>query len=133
MADRAVTERSLEILPYGASFTAGLVVCLALTIASGGKEAVDVDAYYSVGIPLLALAMLALGYVFPKQPWRWTLSMVAGQTAAMLLTGSSLSLFPIAMVFMLVVSIPQFVAGFVGAYFGRRGTRKSSRAAATSE
>ncbi len=132
MTKGAPTAQSSEIFPYAASFFAGLVVCLGLSIAAGGREAVDTAAYYPVGIPLMALAILALAYVFPKQSWRWTLSMAAGQITAMLLTGSSLSLWPIAMVMMLILSIPQFVAGFVGAYFGRRGAARLKEAAARS-
>jgi hypothetical protein len=49
--------------------------------------------------------------------------MAAGQMTAMLLTGSSLSLWPIAIVAMLVLSIPQFAAGVVGSYFAKRGAR----------
>jgi hypothetical protein len=131
MANGTATAQGSEILPYGASFAIGFVVCLGVTIATGGKEAVDAAAYYSLGIPLMALAMLAIGYVFPKRPWRWTLSMAVGQTAAMLATGSGLSLWPIAMIMMLILSIPQFVAGSVGAYFGKRGARKSAGAAAS--
>ena len=114
--------RDSEFFPYAASFSAGLIVCLGLTIVAGGKEAVDTAAYFPVGVPLMALAILALGYLFPHRPWRWTLSMAAGQTSAMLLTGSSLSLWPLAIIAMLVYSVPQFAAGSVGSAIARRGS-----------
>lgn len=123
LSDDTSRAQSGEFFPYATSFMAGLVVCLALSIAHGGQEAVDTAGYVPIGIPLMALAILVVSYLFPNRPWRWTLSMAAGQMTAMLLTGSSLSLWPIAMIAMLVVSIPQFVAGFVGAYFARRGAR----------
>ena len=123
MSNPAAQVPSSEFFPYVASFMAGLVVCLALSFAAGGREAVDTAAYAPLGIPLMALAILALSYLFPQRPWRWTLSMAGGQMVAMLLTGSSLSLWPLAIVAMLFLSIPQFAAGFVGAYFARRGAR----------
>lgn len=123
MSRDAAQTHSSEFFPYAASFLAGLVVCLGLSITAGGAEAVDTAAYVPLGIPLMALAILALGYLFPTRPWRWTLSMAAGQMIAMLLTGSSLSLWPLAIIAMLFLSIPQFVAGFVGSYLARRGTR----------
>lgn len=123
MSKVAARGESSELCPYAVSFVVGLLVCLGLSIGSGGKEAVDTAAYLPIGIPLMALAILVLSYLFPTRPWRWTLCMAAGQMSAMLLTGSSLSLWPIAMVAMLILSIPQFVAGFVGAYFARRSTQ----------
>jgi hypothetical protein len=123
MSDDAANAGSSELFPYAASFLAGFVVCLGLTITAGGREAVDTAAYFPVGIPLMALAILAISYLFPNRPWRWTVSMAAGQMTAMLLAGSSLSLWPIAMIAMLVYSIPQFVAGFAGSKLARRGAR----------
>ena len=123
MPHEAMRAPSSAFFPYAASALAGLVVCLGLTITAGGQEAVDTSAYLPIGVPLMALAILAVSYLFPTRPWRWTLSMAAGQMLAMLLTGSSLSLWPIAIVAILFLSIPQFVAGYVGAYLARRGAR----------
>lgn len=121
MTTDAARAQSGEFFPYAASLLAGLVVCLGLTIVAGGREAVDSAQYFPVGVPLMALAILAISYLFPQRPWRWTLAMAAGQMSAMVLSGSSLSLWPIAIVAMLVYSIPQFVAGAVGSYLARRG------------
>lgn len=121
MSKDTAQAHSSEFFPYAASSLSGFVVCLGLTIAAGGQEAVDTAEYFPIGIPLMAVAILAISYLFPNRPWRWTVSMAAGQMTAMILTGSSLSLWPIAMVAMLIYSIPQFVAGFVGSRLARRG------------
>ena len=89
MSKEAAQGQNSEFFPYVASFLAGLVVCLALSIAAGGREAVDTAAYAPLGIPLMAVAILALSYLFPQQSWRWTLSMAGGQMSAMLLTGNT--------------------------------------------
>jgi hypothetical protein len=120
MDTRAVHTRSHEFFPYATSFLAGLVVCLGLTFASGGREAVDSAHYFPIGVPLMALAILVIALLFPRRAWRWTLSMAAGQMSAMVATGSSLSLWPIAIVAMLLYSIPQFVAGAIGSFVARR-------------
>ena len=46
--------------------------------------------------------------------------MAAGQATALALGGSGLSLWPLALVFMTVCSLPQFLAGMVGSRLGLR-------------
>lgn len=116
-----------DYFPYAASALAGFVVCVALTMTSGGREAIDTAAYFPVGVPLMVATIFAISYLFPTRPWRWTLSMAAGQMLAMLLAGSSLNLWPLAIIAMLVYSIPQFLAGMAGAQFGRRRTTGQAR------
>jgi len=115
-----VADPGQDYFPYAASTLAGMIVCTALTITAGGREAVDTAAYFPVGVPLMATAIFAISYLFPVRPWRWTLSMAAGQMLAMLLAGSSLTLWPIAIVAMLVYSTPQFLAGMAGAGLSKR-------------
>jgi uncharacterized membrane protein len=120
MSEIVEKARGNAFLPYSASFVAGFAVCLALTIASGGREAVDTAGYLTIGIPLMAVTIFAISYAVPARPARWTLSMAAGQMIAMFLTGSGLSMWPIAIVFMLIYSTPQFIAGYFGSRMGRR-------------
>jgi len=116
-----------DYFPYAASALAGAVVCLALTITSGGREAIDTAAYFPLGVPLMAAAIFVISYVFPLRAWRWTLSMAAGQLVAMLLAGSSLNLWPLAIIAMLVYSTPQFLAGLAGSRLGRRKATSRAR------
>lgn len=125
MSEDAARAQGSEFFPYAASFLAGFVVCIALTIASDGGEAVDSSAYFPIAVPLMALVIFAISYAFPRRPARWTLTMAAGQMIAMLMTGSGLSLWPIAMVAMLVYSMPQFIAGHLGSRMGRRRGAKA--------
>ncbi len=120
MSEDSAKARGSAFFPYTASFVAGLAICLVLTLASDGREAVDTAAYVPIGIPLMAATIFAISYAYPARPARWTLSMAAGQMIAMLLTGSGLSMWPIAIVFMLIYSIPQFIAGHFGSRMGRR-------------
>lgn len=113
--------RRADTVPYAASALAGLFVCGAISFAAGGREAWDSGLYYSFGIPAMVLAIFAISYLFPKASWRWTLAMAAGQLAAMLFGGASLSLWPLAILAMLFYSLPQFAAGFFASRLALRG------------
>lgn len=108
-----------NLLPYIAAALAGLITCLAVALATGRREAWDAGVYYSIGIPAMVVLIFVIAWVFPERPWRWTLAMAVGQSLSAFLQGSSLSLFPIAIVFMIVVSVPQFIAGYIGARWSR--------------
>lgn len=101
-------------LPLAVSAFAGLVVCFAISAITGKREAFDASLYFYAGIPLMCLVVFFLGYHFPEKPWRWTLSMAAGQALAIAIGGNSLSLWPLAIIGMAVLSIPQFLAGMIG-------------------
>jgi O-antigen/teichoic acid export membrane protein len=114
-------------VPFFVSGLAGFVVVGTITMLSRRNEAIDDPAYYVLGIPLMCVAILLVSYRFPHRPWRWTVSMAAGQATAMALGGSGLSLWPLALVFMTVCSIPQFVVGWVTGRI-RRGREATPQA-----
>lgn len=107
-------------LPLVISGLAGLLVCLAISAMTGKREAFDASLYFWAGIPLMCALIFFLSYSFPQKPWRWTLSMAAGQALAIALGGNSFSLWPLAIVGMAVLSIPQFVAGMVASRLASR-------------
>ncbi len=97
-----------------ASFLCGLIVYVVIVAATGRNEAWDDGSYYLLGIPFMCLVAFVIGYLFPLEPWRWALWMAGGQAVGALLNGSSLSLLPFAIVFMAIVSTPQFIAARYG-------------------
>ena len=116
-----MANRNNNYLPFAASAVIGFLVCLAISMATGRKEAWDAGAYFSVGIPIMCALMFAIGYRFPDRTWRWTVSMAVGQAVAMLSAGTSLSLWPLSLIAMTVLSAPQFIAGSIAS---RLATRK---------
>jgi hypothetical protein len=116
-----MSNRSNELIPFVGSALAGLVVCLAITIATGKREAWDSGAYFSVGIPIMCMLIFALSYLFPARAWRWTVSMAVGQSIAMLLGGGSLSLWPLSIVAMAILSVPQLVIGSAASRLAKGG------------
>ena len=115
----ASADRGNDFLPYIAASLSGLITCMAISLAAGRREAWDAGAYYSIGIPVMVAIIFFIAWVFPERAWRWTLAMAVGQSLSAFLQGSSLNLFPIAIVFMTVVSVPQFIAGYIAARWSR--------------
>lgn len=112
--------RSSNFFPYVASTLCGLVVFVAITAVTGKNEAWDDGIYYSLGIPLMCFAAFAIAYRFPVRPWRWAACMAGGQVIGALMHGSSLNLLPLALIFMTIISIPQFLAALLGSKIGRK-------------
>jgi hypothetical protein len=102
-----------DAVPYAAAAFSGLAVCLVIAAATGRREAWDSGLYFLVGIPMMCVAILAISRRFPHRTWRWTLSMAVGQGLSMAIAGSDLSLWPLSIIAMTVVSVPQFITGFV--------------------
>lgn len=113
-------KQSTNFLPYAAATLCGLIVFFTITLTTGKNEAWDHDIYFSVGIPFMCIVVFAIAYLFPLKPWRWAVSMAGGQVLAALMHGSSLNLLPLAAIFMAVISIPQFLAAFVGSKLSRK-------------
>lgn len=111
-------------LPLSISAAAGLIVCLAIMKATGKREAWDSAHYFTKGIPAMCAVSFAVAYFFPTRPWRWTLSMAAGQSAAMAYSGGSLSLWPLSLIAMTILSVPQLLSGMLGSRLAQR-TRKN--------
>lgn len=109
-----------ERLTYAISAVSGFVVCLAVCVISGKKEAWDSPLYFTVGLPVMMAISFFISYRFHLKPWRWVLAMAFGQSLALCLSGNSWNLWPLSIIAMTVCSIPQFVAGQIGARMGRR-------------
>ena len=90
-------------LPYVVSFLAGLVICLAVAKLGGRREPWDTSLYFVAGIPLMCVVTFALAFAYPARPWRWVVSMAVGQSIALLMGGGSLSLWPLAIVAMVIL------------------------------
>jgi len=110
---------------FALSTVTGLAVCLAITFAAGKKEAWDSTLYFTVGIPVMCVLAFAIGYAFPEKAWRWALGIALGQSIALLLFGGSLALWPLTIVAMTILSLPQFAAALLGSALARRKSSES--------
>jgi len=95
------------LVPFVLSALAGFAVCLAITIATGRKEAWDSSLYFVAGIPVMCALVLPIAWAWPTGAWRWAAGMALGQSIALLMGGGSLSLWPLSLIAMTVLSLPQ--------------------------
>ena len=109
-----------DYLPYAAAALSGFAVCIAIAIATGRNEAWDSGFYFTVGIPVMSALIFLISYLFPRRTWRWTLAMAVGQGAALALGGGSLNLWPLTIIAMAILSVPQFVCGFIAGQLAQR-------------
>ena len=107
-------------LPLGLAATSGLVVWLAIGFLAGRREAWDSSLYFAVGIPVMCAIAFALAYRFPKRAWLLAIAIAFGQSLGLLLSGGSLSLWPLTIVAMTVLSLPQLAAAMVASRVSAR-------------
>jgi hypothetical protein len=99
--------------------TAGLVVWLAIGFISGRREAWDSSLYFVVGIPVMCAIAFALAYRFPRRGWLLAFAIAFGQSIGLLFSGGSLSLWPLTIVAMTALSLPQLAAAIVATRLAR--------------
>jgi len=112
-------------LPYILSLVAGFAVCMAIRKLSGRLEMWDSRLYFMAGIPLMCIATFALAYAYPVGAWRWVVSMAAGQSIELLMAGGSLMLWPLTVVALTVMSLPQLAVALVASNMAQR--RRAAR------
>lgn len=84
------------------------------------REVFDVAPYWYFGLPACYLAAGLLGYLGPVRSWRWSLEMIGTHmVGSLLLSGSGLNLWPIALVFGLALALPGILAAWLGALVHR--------------
>lgn len=95
-----------------AAAAAGFIIATGVALASGIPVAWASPVYFIFGWPLMCLVIYLLARTYPDRPWRWTLSMMLGQVFSSIFFGGGPFL-PVAMVYVTVLSIPQFYIGIL--------------------
>lgn len=117
-----------SLFAAGAAALVGLLTCLTLTIFTGDDIAWDSTLYYFIGIPVMCFMAYVLGFSFPEAPWRWVVCMAGGQLCSVLFVQDAMVLWWLTAGFLLMVSIPQLVAAYIGSSIAwnraRPGTRR---------
>jgi hypothetical protein len=101
----------------------GAAAWLVPSAITGKAEAWDDPIYFQAALPALAVAVFALGIAFPIRAWRWGPLAMAGQALALLLANPSgdLSLLPVGIILMALISIPLALLSGLGSLLTRRG------------
>lgn len=96
-----------------AAFALPLLAWLGIAAAGGGGEAWDHPAYWTVGLPAIYLAGSVAALLTARNVWQITLWSGLGQFAGLITTAAGLSLWPLGLMLIAVLSLP--VAGVAAA------------------
>ncbi len=99
------------------AFAAGFIVASAIAFISGNPVAWASLTYFVLGWPVMCAMVYWLARKFPHNSWRWTMSMMLGQVFSSIFFGNA-SFVLQAMLFVTLLSAPQFGAGVLGARAG---------------
>ena len=108
-----------EFWLYGAACGSGILVWILVSSFSGQTEAWDSESYLFLGIPALCIVACTLGFIEPKQPWRWGIVQILGQAVWMFASQGFGNLWPLGMVAFGLFSIPSIVAAGLGALIAK--------------
>ncbi|MCX5797479.1 MAG: hypothetical protein NTY77_18460 [Elusimicrobia bacterium] len=104
----------------------GLAVWLIVCAVSHRREAWDAGLYWTLGMPLMALASAVAGFLAPQRPWRWGLLVMAPQPLALFIQNPSGSMLPLGLIVFLVLSLPCILAALLGSWLRRLVSRDKS-------
>lgn len=102
---------------YLVSGAVGLGIWAVFNVLSQGAEVWDSAVYWKAGLPTFFAANAVLGYIWPQQPWRWSLVLVGVQSSLIFVPGlvrGFAPLLPVGLCFTLglcVLSAPFAYAG----------------------
>jgi hypothetical protein len=109
-------------------FAVGTSILIGIGVWEGiervtGLEAWDHSAYWWLGYPLMIASAGALGFAFPRRPWRWGMLIVGGQLVwSFIGVAGQAVLLPFALLIFLVLSLPCVLAGCLGAWLHRKAS-----------
>lgn len=111
MADRATNSvPSPALAPTLLCLTVGGGGWLALSAASGVREAWDGPLYFATLWPAAIAVAFVLGGRFPRRPWRWPALLFGAQWAAAFATQPDASLLPLGTIAFGVLALPAALA-----------------------
>lgn len=117
-------------LCHGLAILTGVMAWVGLLVITGlasgnvagmlRREAWDLEVWWVTSLPLTYLMAGVLGWLGPRRIWRWPLTIIGTQFACgLVLARSGLSLLPVALVFMLVLSLPGLLTASLGRTLAR--------------
>lgn len=104
------------------SLLTGIGLEVGIHALSGRREAWDASQYWTVGLPLAAVAAAAIGYLARQRDWTWTCLIVPAQVTTMMARNGELgALWPLAAALSAILSAPFVLAAFIGSRFRPQG------------
>jgi len=98
----------------------GFALEMGVYLASGRREAWDSPIFWTVGLPVAALAALLIGFAAQRPAWRWTVLIAPSQVLTMMLRSGEIGgLWPLTLVLSSILSAPFVAAAFIGSRLRR--------------
>ncbi|QDU83700.1 hypothetical protein Pla163_08010 [Planctomycetes bacterium Pla163] len=116
MAEHISAKR--QNLALAAAAATGILTWLGVSYTSLEAEAFDDRTYFTIALPIVAIVCAYLGFSVPVKPWRYGLVAIGMHGLALLYlssVGPELSMAPVGLAILGVISIPMCLAGMVGA------------------
>jgi hypothetical protein len=104
---------------YAIALAVGAAVWVVVSLSTGRSEAWDSAAYFSLGVPSVCVASALLGVVQPFRSWRWGVTPLIGQLAALLVTQGVGNLLPLGVIVFAVLAVPSVLTARAGAFIRR--------------
>jgi Na+-translocating ferredoxin:NAD+ oxidoreductase RnfD subunit len=122
--------RPRALVRHALAVATGLLTYLGALIIEGlasgdlaralGREAWDSAAYWYFALPVCYLVAGVLGYLGRRRSWRWSLDMLATHAVLTpLFAGSSLDLWPLALITALILALPGMLTAWIGSLVWR--------------
>jgi len=104
-----------SILAYVLSAAMGVALWIMVAMVTGNREPWDANVYWTGAYPLAVIGSAFLGYLFPEKAWRWAAVVMLMQLVVMTIRGSDLSLWPLALIVLAILTIPPALVGMLAA------------------
>jgi hypothetical protein len=114
----------LVVLGVILSASVGLILWSVAFANAGGREAIDAPDFWTLYWPLAVALSFAIGMLLPLGSFLWGFILMAMLWVVMGRTGSGMSLWPIALIFLVFQSIPPGLAGLAGGLLRYRIDRR---------
>lgn len=101
----------------GTAAALGALVWIAISVWSLEVEAFDAEAYFTIGLPVIAIGCAVLGFLVPVRAWRYGVVAMGTHGLALVLiaaSGTELSMLPVGLAILALIAIPMALAGEAG-------------------
>jgi hypothetical protein len=120
-----------RVLVLGLAVGTGIALELTVQSLSGRREAWDSEIYWTLGLPVAALAALAVGFLAERRDWLAAGAIVPAQVTTMMASSGDLvgglALWPLTAGIASILGAPFLVASFAGSRLRRLLVRDTMR------
>ena len=110
-----------KYFPYFISTFVGALVWIVIGSVAEVNEAWDSPLYLSVGLPVMAIAVITISGMWPTNPWRWASLMVLVQAVALFYQApGELNLWPLTLVIFFILLLVFIVLAYIGSIIGKK-------------